>query len=330
MKVVFIKEFGGAENLEIREVADLPKPTADRVLVRVKAAALNRADLLQRRGFYPAPQGFPGEIPGLEFAGEIAEIGENVQNLKIGQRVFGITAGAAQAEFVSVPENTLAEIPENLDFIEAAAIPEAFITAHDALFTQANLRMGETVLIHAVGSGVGLAGLQLAKAAGAQVIGTSRTADKLTKANDFGLDYGISTGDDLDEMTEIINQKTNNNGVNVILDLVGAKYLSANLQSLAKLGRLVFVGTTAGAKAELDFSLVMRKRLRIFGTVLRARSAEEKATATRLFAEQIVPLLADGKLKPTIDRVFKIAEIREAHEYLESNQSFGKVVLEIP
>ena len=327
MKAVFIKEFGGAENLEVREVNDLPQPTADRVLVRVRAAALNRADLLQRRGHYPAPEGFPTEIPGLEFAGEIAKIGDAVINLKVGQRVFGITAGAAQAEFVSVPENTLVQIPENLDFIQAAAVPEAFITAHDALFTQANLRMGETVLIHAVGSGVGLAGLQLAKAAGAIVIGTSRTADKLEKAKEFGLDEAILTGGKGD-LAEIINQTTAA-GVNVVLDLVGAKYLSANLHSLTRLGRMILVGTTAGNKAELDFSIVMQKRLRIFGTVLRARSAEEKATATRLFAEQVVPLLAKGLVKPTIDRVFKIEEIRRAHEYLESNQSFGKVVLEI-
>jgi putative PIG3 family NAD(P)H quinone oxidoreductase len=326
MKAVFIREFGGAENLEVREVADLPSPTADRVLVRVRVAGLNRADLLQRRGYYPAPKGFPTEIPGLEFAGEVSEIGEEVINLKIGQRVMGITAGAAQAEFVSVPENTLAQIPENLDFVQAAAIPEAFITAHDALFTQANLRMGETVLIHAVGSGVGLAGLQLAKAAGAIVIGTSRTADKLERAKEYGLDEAILTGGESD-LAEIINQTTA--GVNVILDLVGAKYLAANLQSLAKLGRLVFVGTTAGNKAQLDYSIVMSKRLRILGTVLRARSSEEKATATRLFVEQAVPLLAKGTIKPTVDRVFKIEEIRQAHEYLESNQSFGKVVLEI-
>ena len=311
----------------MREVTDLPKPTADRVLVRVRAAGLNRADLLQRRGHYPAPKGFPNEIPGLEFAGEVAGIGDAVINLKVGQRVFGITAGAAQAEFISVPENTLVAIPENLDFIQAAAVPEAFITAHDALFTQANLRMGETVLIHAVGSGVGLAGLQLAKAAGATVIGTSRTADKLERAKEFGLDEAILMNDESD-LAEIVAQTTAG-GVNVVLDLLGAKYLAANLHSLAKLGRIVFVGTTTGNKAELDYSIVMQKRLRISGTVLRARLSEEKATATRLFAEQVVPLLAKGAVKPTVDKVFKMAEVRRAHEYLESNQSFGKVVLEI-
>ena len=331
MKAVWIREFGGAENLEVREIADLPAPAADRVLIRVKAAALNRADLLQRRGLYPAPKGFPQEIPGLEFAGEVAAIGDTVENLKIGQRVFGITAGASQAEFVSAPENTLVEIPANLNFTEAAAVPEAFITAHDALFTQADLRMGESVLIHAVGSGVGLAALQLAKAAGAFVVGTSRTSDKIERASRFGLDVGILTKNELgaEKFAETVKNETGGAGVNVVLDLVGAKYLGANLLSLAKLGRLVFVGTTAGSRAEIDILTVMSKRLRLFGTVLRSRSIEEKATATRLFAEQVVPLLARGVVKPAVDRVFPLAEIRAAHEYLESNQSFGKVVLEI-
>lgn len=330
MKAVWIRESGGAENLEVREIEDLPQPTADRVLVRVKAAALNRADLLQRRGFYPAPKGFPSEIPGLEFTGEVAGIGGAVQNLKIGQRVFGITAGAAQAEFVSAAENNLVEIPANLNFIEAAAVPEAFITAHDALFTQAGLRMGETVLIHAVGSGVGLAALQLAKAAGAFVVGTSRTPDKIVRASQFGLDVGILAKNELtaEKLAETVKNETGG-GVNVVLDLVGAKYLQANLLSLSRLGRLVFVGTTAGNKAEFDILTVMSKRLRLFGTVLRGRSTEEKATATRLFAEQVVPLLARGVVRPAIDKVFPLVEISAAHEYLESNQSFGKVVLEM-
>ena len=331
MKAVWIREFGGAENLEVREIRDLPAPAADRVLVKVKAAALNRADLLQRRGFYPAPNGFPQEIPGLEFAGEVVAIGDEVQSTKIGQRVFGITAGAAQAEFVSAPENSLVEIPANLDFIQAAAVPEAFITAHDALFSQADLRIGESVLIHAVGSGVGLAGLQLAKAAGAFVVGTSRTADKIERATSYGLNSGILTGKDLsaEDFAEIARRETNGDGVNVVLDLVGAKYLQANLLSLKKLGRLVFVGTTGGNKAEIDILIVMSKRLRLFGTVLRARSNEEKATATKLFARQVVPLLAKGAVKPVVDKVFPLVEVRAAHEYLESNQSFGKVVLEM-
>ncbi len=337
MKAVFIKEFGGAENLEIREVPDLAKPTETQVLVKVFAAALNRADLLQRKGLYPAPDGFPNEIPGLEFAGEVAEIGENVKNWKIGQRVFGITGGAAQAEFLLANEGELAEIPANLDFVEAAAVPEAFITAYDALFSQANLQSGEICLIHAVGSGVGLAGLQLAKAFGAKVIGTSRTADKLQKCEEFGLDYGIAMGKSFEGIlneadinsafTEITNFQTEGKGIDVVLDLVGAKYLQINLESLNQKGRIVLVGTTSGSKAELNLGLVMRKRAHIFGTVLRSRSSQEKADVAKIFADKVLPLFANGILKPNVDRVFDYTEIRQAHEYLESNQSFGKVIL---
>lgn len=332
MKAVYVKEFGGVENLEIREVENPPRPTGREVLVNVKASALNRADLLQRRGFYPAPKGFPERILGLEFAGEVAETGENISAFKTGDRVFGITAGGAQAEFLLTDESLLASIPENLSFTEAAAVPEAFITAHDAIFTLGELKAGETLLIHAVGSGVGLAALQLAKARNIKTVGTSRTADKILKANELGLDYAIVADADVSEnpkrFAELIQADTNGKGVDVILDLVGAKYLQANLESLNLKGRLILVGTTSGAQAELNFSLLMSKRARIIGTVLRSRPPAEKAEATRKFAEEVVPLLASGKIKPNIDKIFELEQIRKAHEYLESNASFGKVVLE--
>jgi NADPH:quinone reductase len=325
MKAVFVNDFGGIENLEIREVENPPQPQGTEVLVSVKAAALNRADLLQRRGFYPAPKGFPERILGLEFAGEVAEIGESVRNFKIGDRVFGITAGGAQAEFLLTDESLLVEIPENLNFVEASAVPEAFITAHDAVFTQGNLKENETLLVHAVGSGVGLAALQLARAKNIKTIGTSRTQDKLERCKEFGLDEGILVTGGTD-FAEIIKEKTG--GVDVVLDLVGAGYLQGNLESLNLKGRLVLVGTPAGSKAELNYSLVMSKRLKIIGTVLRSRSTREKAEATGAFAKDVVPLLASGAIRPNIDRVFKLEEIHAAHEYLESNESFGKVVLE--
>ncbi|HEX8370134.1 MAG TPA: NAD(P)H-quinone oxidoreductase [Pyrinomonadaceae bacterium] len=327
MKAVYVKEFGGIENLEIREVENPPKAIGKEVLVNVQASALNRADLLQRRGFYPAPPGFPERILGLEFAGEVAEIGENSSDFKIGDRVFGITAGGAQAEFLLTDESLLARVPENLSFAEAAAVPEAFITAHDAIFTLGELKAGEALLIHAVGSGVGLAALQLAKARNIKAIGTSRTADKLEKCTEFGLDAAIPVAGETN-FAEIIKEKNQGKGVDVILDLVGAKYFQANLESLNLKGRLILVGTTGGAQAELNYGLVMSKRLKIIGTVLRARPTTEKAEATRKFAEEVVPLLANGKIKPNIDKVFKLEQIREAHEYLESNASFGKVVLE--
>jgi putative PIG3 family NAD(P)H quinone oxidoreductase len=299
------------------------------VLVRVRAAALNRADVLQRRGFYPAPTGAPQDIPGLEFAGEVEQTGSEVRSLSAGQRVFGITAGGAQAEYVLVPENTLVEIPSNLDWAEAAAVPEAFITAHDALFTQARLEMGEHVLVHAAGSGVGLAAIQLGRACGATVFGTSRTAEKLDRARGFGLDEAIAVGNDPTVFAGAVLEWTKNAGVEVILDLVGGSYFAANLDALAMRGRLMLVGTTGGGSAALDFGRVMMKRLQITGTVLRARSTEEKARATQRFKAHVVPLLAREIVRPVIDKVYGMDEVRAAHARMESNESFGKIVLKI-
>jgi NADPH2:quinone reductase len=329
MKAVTILRHGGVEGLEIREAPTPANPTADRVRVRVRAAALNRADLLQRLGRYPAPPGFPADIPGLEFAGEVDAVGPEVREWKAGQRVFGIIGGGAQAEFVVVQENHLAEIPSDLDWIEAAAVPEAFITAHDALFTQAELKIGETVLVHAAGSGVGTAAVQLARAAGARVFGTSRTADKLQRATEYGLSASVVVGNDPARLIDPVRKWTGSKGVDVVLDLVGASYLEANLAALANQGRLMFVGTTSGAEARLNIGMVMSKRLKLRGTVLRARSAEEKARATSLFARHVVPLLAEGSVRAVVDSVYKMEEVRDAHLRLESNQSFGKIVLEI-
>ena len=320
---------GGLEALEVVET-ERPQVAADRVLVRVRAAGLNRADLLQRRGHYPAPPGAPADIPGLEFAGEVEETGDDARTLARGARVFGITAGGAQAEYVVVPESALARVPDNLSWAEAAAVPEVFITAHDALFTQGRLGMGERVLIHAAGSGVGTAAVQLARAAGAgRVYGTARTAEKLARARDFGLDEALAVGDDAEAFARAVREWTGGRGVDVILDLVGASYLAANLDALARRGRLLLVGTLGGASAPLDFRVVMGKRLRITGTVLRSRSTAEKARAVRRFSEHVVPLLADGRLRPVVDSVFALTDVRAAHERLESNETFGKVVLEI-
>lgn len=327
MKAVYIKEFGGAENLELREVKNPPKPEKNQVLVKIKASGINRADILQRKGLYAAPKGFPERILGLEFAGEVAEIGENVSDLEIGDRVFGITAGGGNAEMILTESSHLAKIPENLSFTEAATFPEVFITANDAIFTQGELKSGETLLIHAVGSGVGLAALQLAKAKGATVFGTSRTAEKLEECKKFGLDVGIAT-DENKEFSKIIKEKTDGKGVDVILDLVGASYFEANLESLALKGRLILVGLVGGRTAEFNLGMALSKRLKIIGTVLRARSSEEKTEATKSFIENVLPLIESGEIKPNLDKVFKAEDAGKAHEYLESNESFGKVVLE--
>lgn len=328
MRAVVITQYGGPEVLAVREVPDPPSPSANQVTVRVRAAALNRADLLQRLGRYPAPAGFPPDIPGLEFAGEVLATGPEVQRWKSGQRVFGITGGGAQAELVITPEDQLAEVPPNLNWIQAAAVPEVFITAHDALFATASLQAGESVLIHAAGSGVGTAAIQLARAAGAEVFGTARTAAKLEQAAHLGLSASIAVGDP-SSIVEAVRDWTKGEGVDVVLDLVGAAYLDANLRSLAKRGRMVLVGTTAGAKGTLEFGLVMSKRLKIIGTVLRSRSAEEKASATQQFQREVVPLLAAGSVRPIVDSTFRLEEVAAAHQRLESNATFGKVVLEI-
>ena len=326
MRAVFISEFGGPEKLEIREVPAPPSPENSQVLVRVRAAGLNRADLIQVRGGYPPPAGYSPNIPGLEFSGEVAEIGPAVTNWKPGDRVFGITAGEAQAESVLIDESLLAAIPDNLGFVEAAAVPEAFITAHDAIFTLGGVKTGETLLVHAVGSGVGLAALQLAKAKGVTVLGTSRTADKLEKCSDLGLDGGILTenGDFAEKVTEM----TGGRGVDVILDLVGAGYFEQNLASLASRGRLILVGLTSGRTAEFNLGIALQKRLSVIGTMLRGRPTIEKAAATQKFSAEVVPLLASGKIRPNIDRTFAANDVVAAYKYLGSNESFGKVILE--
>src|SRR5436190_3385816 len=249
MKAITITSFGGVEGLEIREVADAQHATLDRVRVRVRAAGLNRADILQRLGRYPAPPGYPQDIPGIEFAGEVSEVGDEVRTWRAGDRVFGIIGGAGQAQYVTVHESALAPIPSNLGWPEAAAVPEVFMTAHDALFTQCGLQMGERVLIHAAGSGVGTAAIQLVRAAGAIAYGTSRTADKLERAKEFGLRESIAVGGDPMTLAEAVKRWTEGAGVEVILDLVGAAYLKANLAAIGSRGRLIFVGTTSGAKA---------------------------------------------------------------------------------
>ena len=327
MKAIYIDKFGSAENLELREVPDLSAPSGTQVLVRVRAAGLNRADLLQVRGLYPPPFGYSANIPGLEFAGEITAIGGYVDLFKTGDRVFGITAGEAQAEYMLVDASLLTIIPTNLSFTAAAAIPEAFITAHDAIFTLGDLKAGETLLVHAVGSGVGLAALQMAKVKGATVLGTSRTAGKLTECIQLGLNTGITTENVID-FSATVKEKTGNGGADVILDLVGAAYFQENLASLALKGRLILVGLTSGSTAEFNLSLALHKRARIIGTVLRSRRVDEKAEATRRFATDIIPLFESGAIVPNVDRIFPVGDVIAAYKYLESKASFGKVVLE--
>jgi len=327
MKAVVITTPGGADVLEVREVQDPSPPKVDQVLVRVRAAALNRADILQRKGRYPAPPGAPSDIPGLEFAGEVAEVGPSVATWKTGDRVFGITGGGAQAEYIVTRADHLAAVPVSLDWAQAAAVPEVFITAHDALFTQAGLVSGETLLVHAAGSGVGTAAIQLAHASGVSTFGTARSAEKLERARELGLDESFVVQDDPLALVDAVRVWSKGKGVDVILDLVGAGYLEANLKSLAAKGRMMFVGTTSGARATLDFGMMLSKRLTLRGTVLRGRSDDEKAAVTFLFAKDVLPLLEGGVVRPVIDRIYSLSEVREAHAQMEANANFGKIVL---
>ncbi|MBA2679271.1 MAG: NAD(P)H-quinone oxidoreductase, partial [Ktedonobacteraceae bacterium] len=269
--------------------------------------------------------GSPQDIPGMEFAGEVDAVGPLVSAWKPGQRVMGIVGGGAQAEYLVAHEGMLIEIPENLDFIQAAAVPEVFMTAHDALFTQAGLQMGERVLVHAVGSGVGTAVVQLAKAVGATIYGTSRTESKLEKAKALGLEVGLS----VTNFAQEVSQLTNGEGVHVIIDFIGADYMAQNLDALTSWGRLVFLATMGGTQANVDLRKVMSKRIQIRGCTLRTRTLEEKLAVTRRFATQVVPLLADAKVLPIVEEVFPLHEIGKAHEAMADNRNFGKLILRI-
>lgn len=322
MRAVVIPEFGGPEVLGLDSVPD-PTPSPREVVVRVHASGVNRADTLQRRGLYPPPPG-ASEVPGLEFAGVVDEVGDAVTRWRHGDRVIGIVAGGGQAERVAVDERVAVAVPDEMDMTVAGAIPEVYMTAYDAVFLQAGLKRGETLLIHAVGSGVGTAALQLARRAGARTVGTSRTASKLDRAAAMGLDLGIPGGA---EWEAEVMDATGGRGADVILDLVGAPYLARNQAAIAVRGRHVVVGVPGGIRASLDLRLLMARRACIFGTVLRARSVEEKADLTREFTESVLPGFADGALEPAIDRVFPAARVADAHRRMEANENFGKIVL---
>jgi putative PIG3 family NAD(P)H quinone oxidoreductase len=327
MRAIVIAGKGGAEVLDVRDVPT-PEPRGDQIRVRVRACGLNRADLLQARGMYPAPPGAPADILGLEYAGEVDALGPDVIGpLKVGDRVFGIVGGGGQAEFVLTHGRLAVPIPPDLDLDQAAAIPEAFITAHDALRTQGNLEPGGRVLIHAVGSGVGTAAVQVAHAMGCTVFGTSRTAAKLERARELGLDHGINTS--VEDFATVIRSHTGGAGVDVVIDFLGGPALVGNLAALANRGRLVLVGLLGGHAAPLDLNVMLRKRLTIVGTTLRARPLEEKIAATRRFAEQVVPWLARGLVRPVVDSVYPFEAVREAQARMESNEVFGKVILRI-
>jgi NADPH:quinone reductase len=323
MRAVVITRPGGPEVLELKQ-RKAPEPGPGEIRVRVRASALNRGDLLQRRGHYPAPAGAPQDIPGLEFAGEVESVGEGVGLWAPGNRVMGIVPGGGHAEYVVLHEREAIRVPHELSIEEAAAVPEVFLTAYDALFRILDVQVGERVLIHAVGSGVGTAALQLARAAGATVIGTSRTAEKLQRAREMGLDHAVQAGGDWGQRVE---EALGEEAVHAVMELVGAVNLPDDLRVLAPRGRIAVIGTMGGATSELDLRMLMQKRARIEGTVLRTRPLEDKIALAREFSRRVLPLLTSGRVRPVLDRVLPAAEVAEAHRRLEENRSFGKVVL---
>lgn len=327
MKAVVISKPGGPEVLETR---DIPEPVAgpDDLVVRVHAAGLNRADLLQRRGGYPQPGPKPEfEVPGLEYAGEVSAVGSRVDGFAVGDRVMGLLPGGGYAEYISTPDRLAMRIPPDLSWAEAGGTPEVYITAHDAL-RQCALVAGESVLVHAAGSGVGVAATQIAKAMGASlVIGTAGSAEKLDAAAALGLDVGVNyhTQDFADE---VLNA-TDGRGVDVVLDVIGAPYWDQNMRALARLGRMVIVGLMGGAKLEVNLGVFAAKRVQVRGTTLRSRPLEEKALAVRAFEKSVLPHIASGRIHVPVDRTFPLEEVADAHRYLESNANFGKVVLDV-
>ena len=324
MRAVLIQEPGGPEALRPGEVPD-PAPSPGEILVRVRATALNRADLLQRRGLYPPPPGVHPRIPGLEFAGSVEAAGPAVTEFQPGQRVMGLLPGAGYAEKVATPERLALPIPERLSFQEAAGIPEVFLTAFDALHLQGGLGPGQTLLLHGAGSGVGTAALQLCRLSGATSIGTSRSRPKLDRCRELGLDHALLT--ERGEFREAVLELTGGRGVDLILDMVGAPYLEQNLSCLAPRGRLILIGLLGGPSAPIDLSRILKQSLRIRGTVLRPRPVEEKIRLNQEFRRRILPFFENGVLTPIIDRELPLEEAAEAHSFMESNGNFGKIVL---
>jgi NADPH2:quinone reductase len=307
--------------------APRPRPGPGQVLIRVAATSVNRADLQQRAGNYPPPPG-ESDILGLEVAGVIEELGDDVADWRTDDRVMTLVGGGSYAEYAVAPAGTLMPVPDGMDLVQAAAISEVWITAYLNVFREAGLRAGETLLVHGGASGVGTAAIQLAKALGpARVIVTVGSEDKAAACLALGADHAIlyKTEDFARRVLEITEKR----GADVILDHIGAAYLEPNLACLALYGRLVNIGLLGGAKAELNVGRLMVKRQRIIGSVLRARPVEEKARITAAFREQVLERFATGELKPVIHEVLPLAEARRAHELMAANANTGKLVLQV-
>lgn len=316
MRAIVLTEKGGPEVLRVTEVPE-PEPGPEEVVVEVAATALNRADVLQRVGFYPQPGPAPDhEIPGLELAGRVVARGRRAEQWAIGDAVMGIVSGGAYAERVAVHERQVVRVPATVGLPDAAAIPEVFLTAWDALVVQGGLTSGRWALVHAGASGVGTAAIQICKAIGA-FVATTASAGKLDALRELGADVVIDRSGEWKLPA----------GIDVVLDVVGGDYLARNLEALAQKGTIVQVGLMGSATAEVNLGMFMAKRCSLIGTTLRARPIEEKVALTQRFGVEVLPLFDTGALRPIVDSRYLLEEAAEAHRRLESNATVGKVLL---
>jgi len=324
MKAIVITQPGAPEVLQL---AERPKPTftADEVLVKVSAAGINRPDVFQRKGNYPPPAGAPQDIPGLEIAGTVVDVGDNVTRWKIGDKVCALVMGGGYAEYCNVPASQCLPIPENLSFIEAASLPETFFTVWSNVFDRGHLQKGESLLVQGGSSGIGVTAIQMAKAWGCTVYATAGSDEKCKFCEELGAAKAINYK--TENFADEIKKATNNKGVDVILDMIGGDYTAPNLQSLAEDGRLVLINTMNGKDVNIDLLVVMRKRLTITGSMLRSREISFKAAIAQNLEKNIWPLLKSGEIKPIIYKVFPAGQAAAAHQLMESSEHIGKIVL---
>ena len=327
MRAAVISAPGGPEVLVVQQ-RPVPVPGPGEILVRVRASAINRADVLQRMGRYPAPLGVPSDIPGLEFAGEVVAKGENATLWTAGARVMGLVGGGAHAEYLVTHERAVAQIADSLDWATAGAATEACITAHDALVTQAGVRPGDTVLIHAVGSGVGLIAVQIGRQLGARVFGTARSEAMFDTGRAVGMEAGALPAA-AGWVAAAAKSWTKGLGVDIVLDLLGGDYVKESIAALAPKGRLILIGTLAGLESTLELRYMLSRRLTVRGTVLRARPLEERIAVTQRFAREVMPWLASGAVTVHIDASFPLDQIGQAHALMESNRTTGKIAIQL-
>ena len=326
MKAILIREPGDEAVLQLGETAD-PAPQSDELLIRVRATAVNRADLLQRQGLYPPPQG-ASPVLGLECAGEVVGVGSSVTGWKEGDRAMALLAGGGYAELVAVHHGSVMHVPASLEWTEAGALPEVFLTAYLNLFELGAVSHGGSVLVHGGGSGVGTAAIALCREAGVRCMVTAGSEDKLERCRALGASVAIDYREG--DFAPKVAEATSKQGVDVVLDCVGGRYLAQNVDCLALDGRLVIIGLIGGAKAEINLAKLLMRRLQVIGSTLRTRSNEQKQQLVASFVSRFGDAIAAGRVRPTVETVFPLADAAAAHRLVQSSKHFGKVVLSVP